>query len=158
MTRFMRILAVACWVLIGGPGLAFAGTCTGSPNCTACKNSSKCAHSRSGGTCGVCAPSEARNTGPPERVQGLLANPTTSPARVSQRQTPDGMVVRVIDGETIVVQHGGKLETVRLIGVDTPEEVDPRKPVQYYAKQAAWFTKQIARNQQVRTLDPPRQF
>jgi micrococcal nuclease len=59
-------------------------------------------------------------------------------------------VVRVVDGDTIVVQHEGKPQTVRLIGVDTPEEVDPRKPVQYYAKEAARFTAEITLNQQVR--------
>jgi endonuclease YncB( thermonuclease family) len=34
------------------------------------------------------------------------------------------IVTRVIDGDTIVVANVG---TVRLIGVDTPETVDPRK-------------------------------
>lgn len=34
-------------------------------------------------------------------------------------------VVRVIDGDTIVVNYNGKEETVRLIGVDTPESVHP---------------------------------
>lgn len=150
MRRSIQILAFGCWFLIGASGHAFAGKCTGSPNCTACKNCSKCAHCRSGGTCGVCAPSKHRETEAPNRVPGLLANPTTSPAQAIQKQTPDGMVVRVIDGDTIVVQHGGKPESVRLIGVDTPEAVDPRKPVQYYAKEATWFTTQIALNQQVR--------
>ena len=39
------------------------------------------------------------------------------------------MVIRVVDGDTIVVQVKGHPETVRLIGVDTPETKDPRKPV-----------------------------
>jgi micrococcal nuclease len=60
------------------------------------------------------------------------------------------LVVRVVDGDTIVVQHGGKPETVRLIGVDTPEEVDPRKPVQYFAKEATRFTTQLTLNQRMR--------
>ena len=34
-------------------------------------------------------------------------------------------VTRVVDGDTIVLEDGQK---VRLIGVDTPETVDPRKP------------------------------
>ena len=36
---------------------------------------------------------------------------------------------RVIDGGTIVLNNG---ETTRLIGVDTPENKDPQKPVEYY--------------------------
>ncbi|MGO9599924.1 MAG: thermonuclease family protein [Isosphaeraceae bacterium] len=60
------------------------------------------------------------------------------------------MVVRVLDGYTIVVQHGGKPETVRLIGVDTPEEVDSGTPVQYFAREATRFITQITLNQQMR--------
>ena len=38
-------------------------------------------------------------------------------------------VVRVVDGDTIKVSTG---VTLRLIGIDTPETVDPRKPVQCF--------------------------
>ena len=41
--------------------------------------------------------------------------------------------VRVVDGDTIVLDHG---ERVRLIGVDTPELHHPVKPVQYFAREA----------------------
>ena len=41
-------------------------------------------------------------------------------------------VTHVDDGDTIVVAQGGVTETVRLIGMDTPEVKDPRKPVQCY--------------------------
>ena len=34
-------------------------------------------------------------------------------------------VVRVVDGDTIVIQYGGKYEKVRLLCVDTPESVHP---------------------------------
>ena len=41
-----------------------------------------------------------------------------------------GTVVRVVDGDTIIVRGpGGRTEDVRLIGIDTPETVDPRRPV-----------------------------
>lgn len=43
-------------------------------------------------------------------------------------------VVRAIDGDTIEFVNGDRL---RYIGIDTPEEVDPRKPVQCYALEAA---------------------
>lgn len=49
--------------------------------------------------------------------------------------------VRVVDGDTIVLASG---ETVRLIGVDTPETVDPRKPVQHFGAEASAFTKRVA--------------
>jgi len=40
--------------------------------------------------------------------------------------------------------------TVRLIGVDTPETVDPRQPVEYFGKEASDFTKQLASGKGVR--------
>lgn len=55
--------------------------------------------------------------------------------------------IAVIDGDTIVLD--GK-EKVRLIGVDTPETKDPRKPVQYFGKEACAFTKRLVEGQKVR--------
>jgi micrococcal nuclease len=55
----------------------------------------------------------------------------------------EAVVERVVDGDTIVVHIAGRDERVRLIGVDTPESVDPRKPVQCYGKEASAFTTQL---------------
>ena len=57
------------------------------------------------------------------------------------------LVTRVIDGDTIVVETVG---TVRLIGVDTPETVDPREPVGCFGPEASAFTKEIATGKMVR--------
>ena len=46
-------------------------------------------------------------------------------------------VERVVDGDTVVIHLGGRDEHVRLIGIDTPETVDPRKPVQCFGKEAS---------------------
>ena len=43
-------------------------------------------------------------------------------------------IVRVIDGDTVVLEGGAHL---RYIGIDTPEEVKPNTPVQCYAMEAA---------------------
>jgi micrococcal nuclease len=45
-------------------------------------------------------------------------------------------VVRVVDGDTVVVAPD---TTVRLIGIDTPETVDPRKPVQCFGREASAY-------------------
>ncbi len=55
--------------------------------------------------------------------------------------------VRVIDGDTIELD--GR-EKVRLIGVDTSETKDPRKPVQYFGAEAAVFTKRAVQGRRVR--------
>lgn len=53
----------------------------------------------------------------------------------------EAYVERVVDGDTLKVVIDGKIERVRLIGVDTPETKHPKKPVQYYGKEAYNFTK-----------------
>ena len=53
------------------------------------------------------------------------------------------MVTKVIDGDTIAVSLNGKQETLRLIGIDSPETVDPRKPVQCYGQEASNKAKSI---------------
>ena len=46
-------------------------------------------------------------------------------------------VVRVVDGDTLVVRVGGTEESVRLIGIDTPETVAPGRPVECYGAEAS---------------------
>lgn len=50
-------------------------------------------------------------------------------------------VTRVVDGDTVHVSLNGADETVRLIGVDTPETVKPNSPVQPYGKEASDYTR-----------------
>ena len=56
---------------------------------------------------------------------------------------PKAYVIRVVDGDTIHVSLGGREYTVRYIGVDTPETVDPRRPVQLFGKEASDRNKQL---------------
>ncbi len=58
-------------------------------------------------------------------------------ARSEPVALPDGddtTISRVIDGDTVVVEGGTR---VRLIGIDTPETKDPRKPVQCFGQEAS---------------------
>jgi micrococcal nuclease len=59
-------------------------------------------------------------------------------------------VTKVVDGDTLHVEMNAKEVTIRLIGVDTPETVDPRKPVQCFGKEASDKAKQMLTGQQVR--------
>ena len=52
-------------------------------------------------------------------------------------------VVRVVDGDTVDVRIGGREDTVRLIGIDTPETVDPRSPVECFGEEASNRTKAL---------------
>src|SRR5262245_56387985 len=55
--------------------------------------------------------------------------------------------VDVIDGDTLELNDGTK---VRLIGIDTPETLDPRKPVQVFGKESSAFAKKLAENKDLR--------
>jgi micrococcal nuclease len=52
-------------------------------------------------------------------------------------------VVRVVDGDTIEVEMGGRRHTVRYIGIDTPEVADPRRPVMCYGEEASRRNRQL---------------
>jgi micrococcal nuclease len=55
--------------------------------------------------------------------------------------SPRARVVEVIDGDTIVVAlRGGHTDTVRLLGVDTPETHDPTRGVECFGPEASRFT------------------
>jgi micrococcal nuclease len=56
-------------------------------------------------------------------------------------------VVSVIDGDTVDVNIEGKVERLRLIGIDTPETVDPRKEVQCFGKEASNKAKELLEGQ-----------
>lgn len=55
---------------------------------------------------------------------------------------PPARVVDVLDGDTVVVaMPGGAIDTVRLLGVDTPETHHPTRPVGCFGPEAAAFTR-----------------
>jgi len=59
------------------------------------------------------------------------------------------VVIRIVDGDTIVVSPN---EKVRLIGVDTPETVHPKKAVQCFGKDAKQFTRDTIEGKTVRLV------
>ena len=67
--------------------------------------------------------------GPSLAIAGETFRPTgpTEPARV----------VRIVDGDTIVVNVGGRDEHLRYIGMDTPETVKPGSPVEWMGPEAS---------------------
>ena len=60
-------------------------------------------------------------------------------------------IKKFVDGDTFWVDDGSeKGLKIRLIGVNTPETVDPRKPVEYYGKEASNYVKNILTGKKVR--------
>lgn len=76
-------------------------------------------------------------------LRGLFLAPPADPA-AGERQA---VVQRVVDGDTIVLVGGDR---VRYIGVDTPELHHPRKPVQFYAREAMEFNRRMVEGKTVR--------
>jgi micrococcal nuclease len=79
-------------------------------------------------------------------IAGLLFFATPALAQSSQTV----MVERVVDGDTIEVNPAvGGTQDVRLLGVDTPETVDPGEPVEPYGPEASAFTTQQLEGERV---------
>src|SRR4051812_41422845 len=64
-------------------------------------------------------------------------------------RTLGGRVTRVVDGDTVHVRLAGRDETVRYIGIDTPESVKPGTPVQCYAEAASARNRRLVAGSEV---------
>lgn len=82
-------------------------------------------------------------------TEAAVAQQTSpTPTQVTQAGVVEGTLVkRVIDGDTIELETG---ETVRYIGIDTPETVHPNKPVQCFGKEASAKNTELVEGKRVR--------
>jgi micrococcal nuclease len=71
---------------------------------------------------------------------------------VTAGQTLSARVTRVVDGDTVAVRAAGGQDTVRYIGIDTPESVKPNTPVQCYAKAASHRNAELVAGRSVRLV------
>ena len=72
----------------------------------------------------------------------LVGGVSTSVAVATVADTSEvdqGVVERVIDGDTVDVTIDGAVQRVRLLNIDTPETVDPEQPVQCLGPEATEF-------------------
>ncbi len=79
---------------------------------------------------------------PPDAAEAGPAIATTSidaPAGADR----NAVMVRVVDGDTIVVDIDGREERVRLIGIDTPESVAEERPDQCFGVEASDEVKRL---------------
>lgn len=67
------------------------------------------------------------------------------------------LVIKVIDGDTIKVDINGTAEAIRLIGINSPESVDPRKPVECFGIEASNRAKELLNNKKVILENDPTQ-
>lgn len=95
--------------------------------------------------------------------------PTKKPPTATQRPSnpnrypamPKGLtkaqVTKVVDGDTFDVALGGDTVRVRLIGMNTPESVDPRRVVECFGKEASARAKKLLAGQTVYLEEDPSQ-
>lgn len=96
--------------------------------------------------------------GPEERES---ATPSISPTVAAATPSPAppagptaaglalAQVTRVVDGDTIDVLLDGSEQRVRYIGIDTPETVDPRRPVECFGREASERNHQLVEGRTV---------
>lgn len=58
-------------------------------------------------------------------------------------------VVRVVDGDTIVINYGAKKEKLRLIGINTPEIKHPTKGQEVFGREASAYAKKLLDNRDI---------
>jgi micrococcal nuclease len=74
----------------------------------------------------------------------LAAGCSLRPSAAAPSSPPgEAIVVRPIDGDTVVVRLGGHDEHVRLIGIDTPESVSQQVPVECFGPEAKHRTAEL---------------
>jgi micrococcal nuclease len=82
------------------------------------------------------------------RLAALLALLLFAP--LASAGSLDGVVVRVVDGDTIHVRVGDRVEKVRYIGVNTPEVHHPRKGEEPGGRQALAVNRTLVERRTVR--------
>jgi micrococcal nuclease len=78
----------------------------------------------------------------------LVCLASTGAACGGQPTTPAGppgaaVVVRPVDGDTVIVRIGHATESIRLIGIDTPESVSQVTPVECFGPEAKHRTAEL---------------
>lgn len=92
-------------------------------------------------------------------VVEVLPETVSSTQRVmsSVTSTVFGVVTRVVDGDTVDVLVEGMVSStrIRLLGINTPESVDPRRPVQCFGKEASRVLKEWIQGERVMLVEDP---
>lgn len=83
-------------------------------------------------------------------VVAVLLAASVAGAQPSAPSILDGQVVHVVDGDTIAVRIGGRVEKVRYIGVNTPEIHHPTKGEQPGGREAGGVNRDLVGGKRVR--------
>jgi len=79
----------------------------------------------------------------PQQIDRIKSEKGLRASASELKKMANAAVARVVDGDTLELQVARKTLKVRLLNVDTPETVDPRRPVQTFGKEASDFAKSL---------------
>jgi endonuclease YncB( thermonuclease family) len=96
----------------------------------------------------------------PQPIASISITPNSTPILgVSEETVSTGsaplepknqfVVSKVVDGDTVQIQLDSQTQSVRLIGINTPETVDPRRPVECFGKEASNELKKLLEGKSV---------
>ena len=83
-----------------------------------------------------------------QHIKSLSSNPTQVRTPTADNRE-SALVIRVIDGDTVEVSLSGGSQTVRYIGIDTPETKHPNKPIECFGPEASQFNEELVAGKQV---------
>lgn len=117
--------------------------------------------------CGTALPAETAQA-PGNTTGSTQASPASEQGGVrTDNRHPQGGVLtgtsstadvsRVIDGDTIIAAVNGQERRIRILGIDTPETVDPDEPVGCYGPEASNFAHQMLDGQAITLRTDPTQ-
>lgn len=100
-------------------------------------------------------PTKAQTTRGKDEQRGDREPPASTPEPITEpvRYYP---VTQVVDGDTVKVARQGET-TIRIIGIDTPETVDPNAPVECFGPEASARAQRLLGGQDVRLIFDPSQ-
>ena len=141
------IITALVFTLLGAQAMAMSATQSSKPQTDTAKTSNKIAESddvnqvkSKNQTAEV-----TKNQTIPSRISDIN---TISNDNLKTSETPKEMflVTKVVDGDTVTLD---KIGTIRLIGINTPETVDPRKSVECFGKEASDKAKELLSGKKV---------
>ena len=86
-------------------------------------------------------PVEMEQIPSPQQIPSLVeSTPVATSSAIEGILGEKALVTKVVDGDTFEIEND---ITIRFIGIDTPETVDPRRPVGCFGKEASNETKSL---------------
>jgi len=91
-----------------------------------------------------------------QTVATATAIPSANAASSTVKQA-NASVIKVVDGDTLdaKLDDEGKVFRIRFLGINTPETVDPRRPVQCFGKEASNKMKELLTGKRIRLEADP---